>query len=263
MKKKEQGFTLIEIIVVLLIIGILLAITIPSIMGYVSKAKDAQLLTEARSVLLAAKTKGTQLCANNDLSSLDKYIDQIMQDSQVDGELISLELNKKKDSSGDFILHIKNRYIYYDDEKQSFEVKDKLENASVAYDRIINTMLTNTDIFEKISNYFETHSANSIDSEGKNFGQPIKDMLNSLGYDTSDISFRIYKANNLNTITISQKITTDMNGQFIQVTRYNFGKNSFDSDHYIKQTGTGKVAIKDGKLAFIDISNTNDWQNVE
>ena len=50
MKKKEQGFTLIEIIVVLLIIGILLAITIPSIMGYVSKAKDAQLLTEARSV---------------------------------------------------------------------------------------------------------------------------------------------------------------------------------------------------------------------
>lgn len=181
MKKKEQGFTLIEIIVVLLIIGILLAITIPSIMGYVSKAKDAQLLTEARSVLLAAKTKGTQLCANNELSSFDKYIDEIMEESQVDGELISLELNKKKDSSGDFILHINNRYIYYDDEKQSFEVKDKLENAKVAYDRIINTMLTNTKINEIISSYFIDHAnANSIDSEGSNYGQPIKEMLNSL-----------------------------------------------------------------------------------
>lgn len=264
MKKNKQGFTLIEIIVVLLIIGILLAIMIPSIMGYVSKAKDAQLLTEARSVLLAAKTKGTQLCANNDLSSLDKYIDEIMKESQVDGELISLELNKKKDSSGDFILHIKNRYIYYDDEKQSFEVKDKLEDASIVYDRIINTMLTNTKISTVISDYFKDHSgANSIDSEGKNYGQPIKDMLNNLGYDTSDISFRIYKAHSLNTITISKKISTDMKGQLIQVTRYNFGNNEFDSNHYIKQTGTGKVAIKDDDLAYIDISKTNDWQNVE
>lgn len=263
MKKKEQGFTLIEIIVVLLIIGILLAITIPSIMGYVSKAKDAQLLTEARSVLLAAKTKGTQLCANNELSSFDKYIDEIMEESQVDGELISLELNKKKDSSGDFILHINNRYIYYDDEKQSFEVKDKLENAKVAYDRIINTMLTNTKINEIISSYFIDHAnANSIDSEGSNYGQPIKEMLNSLGYDTSDISFRIYNANNLRSITISQRITKEMNGQSIQVTRYNFGNNGFDSNNYIKQTGTGKVAIKDGNLAFIDISRINDWQDV-
>lgn len=32
-KKRNDGFTLVEIIVVLLIIGILLAITIPSIMG--------------------------------------------------------------------------------------------------------------------------------------------------------------------------------------------------------------------------------------
>lgn len=264
MKKNKQGFTLIEIIVVLLIIGILLAIMIPSIMGYVSKAKDAQLLTEARSVLLAAKTKGTQLCANNDLSSLDKYIDEIMKESQVDGELISLELNKKKDSSGNFILHIKNRYVYYDDEKQSFEVKDKLEDASIVYDRIINTMLTNTKISTEISKYFKDHSgANSIDSEGKNYGQPIIKMLNSLGYDTSDISFRIYKANSLNTITISKKISTDMSGQSIQVTRYNFGNNEFDSNNYVKQTGTGKVAIKDGELAYIDISKTNDWQNVE
>ena len=198
-------------------------------MGYVSKAKDAQLLTEARSVLLAAKTKGTQLCANNELSSFDKYIDEIMEESQVDGELISLELNKKKDSSSDFILHINNRYIYYDDEKQSFEVKDKLENAKVAYDRIINTMLTNTKINEIISSYFIDHAnANSIDSEGSNYGQPIKEMLNSLGYDTSDISFRIYNANNLRSITISQRITKEMKWAVYPVTRYNFGNNGFE-----------------------------------
>jgi hypothetical protein len=124
-------------------------------------------------------------------------------------------------------------------------------------------MLTNTKINEIISSYFIDHAnANSIDSEGSNYGQPIKEMLNSLGYDTSDISFRIYNANNLRSITISQRITKEMNGQSIQVTRYNFGNNGFDSNNYIKQTGTGKVAIKDGNLAFIDISRTNDWQDV-
>lgn len=56
LRKNKKGFTLVEIIVVLLIIGILLAITIPSIMGYVGKAKDAQYLADARSGYLAAQT---------------------------------------------------------------------------------------------------------------------------------------------------------------------------------------------------------------
>lgn len=56
LRKNKKGFTLVEIIVVLLIIGIMLAITIPSILGYVGKAKDAQYLADARSGYLAAQT---------------------------------------------------------------------------------------------------------------------------------------------------------------------------------------------------------------
>lgn len=54
-KRNEKGFTLVEIIVVLLIIGILLAITIPSIMGYVGKARDAQFVADTRTVYLEAE----------------------------------------------------------------------------------------------------------------------------------------------------------------------------------------------------------------
>lgn len=56
LRKNKKGFTLVEIIVVLLIIGILLAITIPSIMGYVGKARNAQYEAEARNGYVAAQT---------------------------------------------------------------------------------------------------------------------------------------------------------------------------------------------------------------
>ena len=39
LKRNKKGFTLIEIIVVLVIMGILIAIAVPSVLGYVNKAK--------------------------------------------------------------------------------------------------------------------------------------------------------------------------------------------------------------------------------
>lgn len=56
LRKNKKGFTLIEIIVVLVIMGILLAIAIPSILGYVGKANDAKYLAQARGGYLASQT---------------------------------------------------------------------------------------------------------------------------------------------------------------------------------------------------------------
>ena len=56
MRKNKKGFTLVEIIVVLVIMGILLAIAVPAILGYVSKANDAKYLAQARGGYLAAQT---------------------------------------------------------------------------------------------------------------------------------------------------------------------------------------------------------------
>ena len=48
LKKDKKGFTLVEMIVVIVIIGILLAILVPGMFKYIQKAKDKQILVDAR-----------------------------------------------------------------------------------------------------------------------------------------------------------------------------------------------------------------------
>lgn len=56
MKHNKKGFTLIEIIVTLVIMGILLAIAVPSILGYVKKAEDMKYMSVARSINVETST---------------------------------------------------------------------------------------------------------------------------------------------------------------------------------------------------------------
>lgn len=54
-KKNNKGFTLVELIVVLVILAILAAILVPALLGYVDRAKDQQYITEARDLMMATQ----------------------------------------------------------------------------------------------------------------------------------------------------------------------------------------------------------------
>lgn len=53
--KKDEGFTLIELMVVVMIIAVLIAIAIPSFLGFRKSAQDRSAQSELRNVLLAEK----------------------------------------------------------------------------------------------------------------------------------------------------------------------------------------------------------------
>jgi len=64
--RDQKGFTLVEVTVVLVILTILAAIMVPTMTGWIDKAKEKQAELNARAVYLAAQTTAAELYANMD-----------------------------------------------------------------------------------------------------------------------------------------------------------------------------------------------------
>ena len=64
--KNKKGFTLVELIVVLVILASLAALLVPALTKYIDKANEEKATSECRMVVMAAQTAGTEYYAKND-----------------------------------------------------------------------------------------------------------------------------------------------------------------------------------------------------
>ena len=60
-KMENKGFTLVELIVVLVILAILAAILVPALLGYIDRAKEKQYVLNAKSALTATQAEFSSL----------------------------------------------------------------------------------------------------------------------------------------------------------------------------------------------------------
>ena len=99
MRGNKKGFTLIEIIIVLIIIAILAAIAVPALIRYVNEAKDKRYVSEIHDVYVAASYVAAQACAEgmeetifNGLNSGGTYNHLNLSDVFNDGETVEDKL---------------------------------------------------------------------------------------------------------------------------------------------------------------------------
>lgn len=59
-KRNEDGFTLVEMLAVLVIIAVLAAVAVPSMSGFIKDAQKKSYTVQARAVLVAAQTVATE-----------------------------------------------------------------------------------------------------------------------------------------------------------------------------------------------------------
>lgn len=130
MKQNNKGFTLIEIMVIIVILAVLMAIAVPSVLKYADEGDKAQALDDAYACVSAAKYYGVRSYVNNDpITSIDSS--KILNRAGAEGVVVDFTYNILENTL-DALLYKSPKNIYVKFEDNKYEIVDM--NASLTPD---------------------------------------------------------------------------------------------------------------------------------
>ncbi len=134
----DKGFTLVEMIVVLVIIAVLASAIVPSLTGYINRANKEKAVSETRSLVMAAQTVISDAYANG---SLDAILAQAPGDTEAIAEIWELAgfPQGEQDNTRHFVATVsgtgeivKLEYLYADEEVCVYDGQNATYSAGIA-----------------------------------------------------------------------------------------------------------------------------------
>lgn len=92
--RSRAGFTLVELIVVMVILAILATVLTPTMLGWIDRAKEKQILLEARNIQIAAMSIAAEEYASPEPDRAEITIDRVTELSGAEGIITKLTFSE-------------------------------------------------------------------------------------------------------------------------------------------------------------------------